>query len=135
MTKILHNFYYCLAIPVEANKTEFKLEPNSPLQRGHITGIQVRPKTTGAKSINGNDLVDTATLVASFLTLKQRNAEVFEKIPLELVALATAEGKWYEIDLPLIDMAQSNILCTNEAALTAGQDYEIVFRYQKVINQ
>lgn len=128
-----HEFQYCFAVGVDTNKTEFKLETASPIQTEHVKGIKVRAKSTGSKSINGNDLVADATLNASFLTLKQRNAEVYEKIPLEVIAKTTDAGEWYEVDLPNVDMNQSSVLCSNQAALIDGEDYEFIFKYQKVV--
>ena len=128
-------FYYTFGILTVANKSSFKLEYNSPIQHENITGIQIRKSETGAKSVNGNDLVNDSVLFSSFLTLKQRNAEVFEKVPLHLIYLATAQGLWYEVNIPLVDMAQSEILCTNPGAIVVGEEYEIVIRYKNKITQ
>ncbi len=50
-------------------------------------------------------------------------------MPLEVIALTSDNGRWFPINLPLVDMAQSYVQCINEAALVAGEEYEFVFRY------
>ena len=72
---------------------------------------------------------------SSFLTLKQRNAEVLSKLPLEAIWYATEQGRWYPVLLPDVDMAQSNVLCTNQAAIVAGEEYEFIFKYWRTIIQ
>jgi hypothetical protein len=129
-------FYYGFATPVDANVSEFKLERDSPINHETITGIQVRRKgDNNALSINGNDLVNDDAFDASFLTLKQRNAEVFERIPLYNIHLATQQGTFYPVMIPLVDMYQSSIICSDSSLLVDGEDYELVVRYWNSIIQ
>ncbi len=128
-------FQHTFAVPAAPNMGERKLERDSPLNHQTVTGIKIRRRTDPARSINGNPLVNDNAFAASFITLKQRNAEVMEKVPLEVIAQATEQGLWYEVLLPLVDMAQSNVQCSNNAVLLAGEDYEFVFRYLRVVTQ
>ena len=128
-------FYYAFGIVIAANQSEFKLEYNSPIQSEMVTGIQVRRAATSRKTVEGNDIVNDNVFDSSFLTLKQRNAEVFEKIPLTVIEQATLQGFWYDVKIPLIDMAQSSIKCSNPTAIVAGEEYELIVKYWNVVIQ
>ena len=130
-----HVFYYQLSVLTAANQQTFELEQNSPIQHDTVIGVQVRIQDTDRATVNNNALVNDGVFYSSFLTLKQRNAEVFEKIPLELILQATTNGFWYEVNVPGIDMAQSNIFVADLAAVVAGEEFELVFKYVHEIQQ
>lgn len=140
MSKILKNgrivrdgneFVRTFGVVTMANQAIRKLEADSPINGETVTGIQCRRVTTGAKSLNGNNLVNANVFNSTHLTLKQRNAEVLTKVPLEAIALATDNGLWYEVYLPLVDMSQSSIECKNPSAIVDGEEYELIFRYER----
>ncbi len=128
-------FYYSLAITMQANNDKYNLEYASPIQRDTVTGVQVRMKEGNAKSINGNNLVNNDAFLCAFLTLKQRNAEVFENIPMYNVWKATEQGLWFPVNIPMIDMAQSHIFISDASTIVAGEDFELTFRYLNTIIQ
>ncbi len=47
-----------------------KLERDSPINDQTVTGIMIRRTQAGAKSLNGNNLVNNAAFQASHLTLR-----------------------------------------------------------------
>lgn len=129
-------FFYGFAVTTRANTGEYKLERDSPVNGERVIGVQMRRKgTTNALSVNGNALVNNDAFDASFLTLKQRNAEVFERIPVYMIWKATEQGLWYPVNIPNIDMNQSSILCSDASLLVTGEDYEIVLKYVNKIIQ
>lgn len=128
-------FFYGLSVNTSANKGEYRLQQDSPLHLSTITGVQVRKLTTNAKGIYGNAIINDTAFVSSYLTLKQRNAQVFERIPLEFIRFATEQGLWYPVLVPEVDMANSSVLCTNEAAITDDEEYVFVFKYIRRITQ
>jgi|GEM_PF-3642068 len=128
-------FYYSFAIGMQTNNDKYNLEYSSPIQRETVTGVQVRMKEGNAKSINGNDLVNNDTFLCAFLTLKQRNAEVFENIPIYNIWKATEQGLWFPVNIPMIDMAQSYLLISDPSTIVAGEDFELTFRYLNTIIQ
>lgn len=136
--QIIHDFYYCFGVRVDSDtKNHFKLEHNSPIQHERVTGVKIRRRYAliTNKSVNNNDLVNDNCLFSSFLTLKQRNTEVFEKIPMELIWYASEQGKWFEIDIPIVDMSQSEVMCSDPTTLVEGEEFEFVFRYKNTIIQ
>ncbi len=126
---------YTFGVPVQTNKTEFKLEQNSRIHDQHVIGVQIERAEKEKKSINGNDLVNDDTFNSSYLTLQQRNTEVAERIPLTLIEKWTNQGRWFPVDIPKADMAQSHVLCTNQSVLVAGEEYQLTFLYEQRIIQ
>lgn len=128
-------FYYGLSVVSKVGAPEQRLEMDSPINGQRVTGIQVLKKTTGAKGLNGGDLVNDSVFLSSQLTLKQRNAEVLEKIPLEAIYYATQNGFFYPVDIPFVDMANSTVNCSNPATLVADEEYVFIFKYVRSITQ
>ena len=126
-------FYYGLSVAAKAGAPEQRLEMDSPINQQRIIGVQVLKKTTNSKGLNGNDLVNDSVFLSSQLTLKQRNAEVFEKIPLEAIYYATLNGFFYPVDIPFVDMANSTVKCSNAGALVTDEEYVFIFKYFKKV--
>ena len=133
--RIGFTFAYCFGVEVQSARPEFKLEYSSPIQSEWVMGIQTRRAKAGALSVNQKALVNDAVFDSSFITLKQRNAEVFEKIPLWVIEQSTLNGLIYQVDIPNIDMAQSTLLCTSPGSLVQGEEYEFVMFYYNTIEQ
>ncbi len=133
--KKLHSFQYTFGVPVKANQSNFKLEQNSRIHDQYLIGVQVERASGNKKSVNNNTIVNDDTFDASYLTLKQRNTEVAENIPLTLIEKWTANGRWYPIDVPGVDMAQSQVLCSDATVLVAGEEYQLTFKYIQRITQ
>lgn len=128
-------FYYGLSVTTKVGAPEQRLEQDSPINGRQIIGVQALKKTTGAKGLNGGDVVNDNVFLSSHLTLKQRNAEVFEKIPLEVIYFATQNGCFYPVNIPFVDMANSTVNCKNSAALVADEEYVLVFKYLQEVTQ
>ncbi len=128
-------FYYSFAVEMSAGTDRYNLEYASPIQRETVTGLQIRKKEGNAKSINGNDLVNDDAFLAAFLTLKQRNAEVFENIPVYNVWKATEQGLWFPVNIPMIDMAQSHLFISDVSTVVDDEDFELTFKYLNTIVQ
>lgn len=135
VTKKKHPFVYTFGIPIKSNLTEFKLEQNSRIHDQYLTGIQIERATANKKSINNNPLVNDNAFNSSYITLKQRNTEVVEKLPLTLIEKWTNEGRWFPVSIPNLDMAQSNILCADKTLLVDGEEYQLTFQYIQNIIQ
>jgi hypothetical protein len=128
-------FYYTFGIVTQLNQSEFKLETNSPIQHEMVTGLKIRRAGANRRTSNGNNIVNDGVFNSSFITLKQRNAEVAERISLEMIEQATLQGRWFDVKIPLVDMAQSVIKCSNIGAIVAGEEYELLIRYWNVVIQ
>ena len=138
-------FAYGFSVPTQANRPEFKLEFSSPVQTDWVLGIQTRRRvsrfdaqgaeTVLSRSANGLPIVNDEVFFSSFLTLKQRTAEVFDSIPLQNIYQANLNGIVYQVDIPSIDMAQSSIKVSNEAAIVDDEAFEFVFFYWNKLYQ
>jgi len=134
--KKIHSFYYQFAVALMANQTNPKLEQSSRIQNQHLTGVKVQRASGTKRSINNNTIVNDGVFDSSFLTLKQRNTEVVEQIPLSIIEDHTKEGRWFDVNIPRIDMAQSFVKVANQAAIVSGEEFEFIFRYnQKIIQE
>lgn len=128
-----HRFIYCFGVKVDKNKKEQKLEQSSVVDKEHLIGIAVRRKGSTGISSNNNPIVSDTTFDASFLTLKQRSVEIVEKLPLAIIESFTKDGKWFDVDIPNVDMAQSSVLTANESLITDGEEFEFTFLFLKSV--
>ncbi|MEM9897140.1 MAG: hypothetical protein AAF789_12300 [Bacteroidota bacterium] len=128
-----HEFIYTFGVLANSKKKEQKLEQSSVVDKQHLTGIAIRRSSDTANTSNNNPIVSDAVFDSSFLTLKQRSVEVIEKLPLAIIEKFSSDGKWYEVDLPEIDMSQSSVLTSSANLIIDGEEFEFVFRFKKKI--
>lgn len=121
-----HKVHYTFDVKISSR--EMKLEQTSKVLHRKITHLQMRRPHVNARGLNGDPMASELSWRSAYLTLKQRTKEFGKDIPLEDIILATENGLWYEIEVPNIDMAQSSIKITNEAAAAASVAAEEVFQ-------
>jgi hypothetical protein len=120
-----------LSIATAANETEFKFEDKSVVEDRRVVGLWVR---TGGKARNGADLINEDVFNSSFLDLYENETKVVAGLPLANIKKANDNGEAFELNFGKIDIHESVVFISNEAAIVPGEMIEIQFHYLKERN-
>lgn len=122
--------YYTTTVKVESNRL-MVIDTNSVLTGTHIEAVWTRRATAGAKSLQGESLVNDANFESAFLILKKdTQTEVF-KVPLWHIEKASLvePHKGFPIEGKDLNFSSCQIEVAENVTLDTGKVFELTFKF------
>lgn len=124
-------FSHTFSIATQANKNEYRLEENSPLENQRVVGVWLVEAVGTTKDPQGSDIVNNNVLNSSYLTLEEGETNVHRDIPLQLIKKCNDNGHPFPVSINVIQMSQSRVKIGNVAGIVAGQNFVFQFDFVK----
>ena len=122
---------YTVAAEVKANNRLTTIDNNSPMSGAYIVSVRTRRTKSGAKTLQGKNLVSDANFDAAFLVLKKDTTTDVVRIPLWHIEQATLQNA--ALGFPIYAHDLNFTACVVEVvegvALDTGNCFELTFEY------
>lgn len=124
-------FTHTFSVATTANKNEYSLEENSPVENRRVVGVWLMNSISSNRDPVGSDIVNDAVLQSSFLTLEEAETNVHRLIPLQLIKKCNDNGMPFLLSINRIQMGQSKIKVGKVASIVAGENFVFQFDFIK----
>jgi hypothetical protein len=126
-----------IPIALSANKSDYKLEEMSRLERNYVVGVAVNsplntstPRASATEQLTSRDIIDSCKLY-----LQIGSEVIIDGLPLADILKANNNGYWFDLHIgERVNLSDSKLYVAKNDTIQANDRIELTFLYVKLKN-